>query len=116
MGEGAAVLDARGTLLYCNARMAQLLGAAREVVVGGALRRFIEADRRPAFDALLARGLQAPCAAEFTLPSAGGTGVVLRLALSPMRIHGRAGGVRGGDRPDRPPAGRGGDAEAVPGG
>src|ERR1700722_3595971 len=46
MQQGAAMLDSRGCIVYCNLGLAQLLGVPRETAVGLALQDFIaQADR-----------------------------------------------------------------------
>jgi PAS domain S-box-containing protein len=41
MQQGAAMLDDRGCIIYCNASLATLLGVPREKVIGSALKDFI---------------------------------------------------------------------------
>src|ERR1700675_5162003 len=41
MQQGAAMLDARGCIVYCNLSLAQLLGVSREKVIGGFLKVFV---------------------------------------------------------------------------
>jgi signal transduction histidine kinase/ActR/RegA family two-component response regulator len=43
MHEGAAILTARGDILYCNRRFAELVAAPLETVIGGSIDRFIDA-------------------------------------------------------------------------
>lgn len=47
MQQGAAMLDARGCVLYCNLSLAQLLGLQREAVVGRLLLDFVASEDRP---------------------------------------------------------------------
>lgn len=53
MQQGAAMLDARGCIVYCNHSLAQLLGVPRETVIGRFLRDFVAAEDRPAYEKLL---------------------------------------------------------------
>jgi PAS domain S-box-containing protein len=53
MNEGAATFGEDGTILYCNARFADMLGAPLESVMGSAVERFVPARWQDAFRALL---------------------------------------------------------------
>jgi len=53
MNEGAATLSEDGTILYCNARFAQMLGAEIERVMGGMIAWFLPERSRNGFEALL---------------------------------------------------------------
>ena len=48
MQQGAAMLDARGCIVYCNLSLAQLLGVARETVIGRLLLVFVASEDQPA--------------------------------------------------------------------
>src|SRR5258708_37804476 len=41
MQQGAAMLDARGCIIYCNLSLAALLGASRQDIVGHLLQDFL---------------------------------------------------------------------------
>ena len=47
MHEGAAILDASGSLLYCNVRLADMLNAPLEAVMGSSLFQFVATESRP---------------------------------------------------------------------
>jgi len=53
MQQGAAMLDARGCVAYCNLSLAQLLGVPRETVIGRLLLDFVAAEDQPAYQKLL---------------------------------------------------------------
>jgi two-component system CheB/CheR fusion protein len=53
MNEGAATLGENGTILYCNVRLAELLGSPIERVMGSAFRRFLPDSSRDTFEALV---------------------------------------------------------------
>jgi PAS domain S-box-containing protein len=53
MNEGAATLSEDGTILYCNARFAQMLDAEIERVMGGMIAWFLPERSRNGFEALL---------------------------------------------------------------
>ncbi len=56
MGEGAATLAADGTILYCNRRMADMLGAPHEQVTGSSIRDYLSPADWPYFNKLLGEG------------------------------------------------------------
>ena len=53
MQQGAAMLDARGCIVYCNLSLAQLLGVERETIIGRYLLDFVASEDRPAYERLL---------------------------------------------------------------
>src|SRR5580700_8268334 len=53
MQQGAAMLDARGCIVYCNLSLAQLLGMPRESVIGRLLLDFLAPEDRPTCQKLL---------------------------------------------------------------
>ena len=53
MQQGAAMLDARGCIVYCNLSLAQLLGVERETVIGRYLLDFVASEDRLAYQKLL---------------------------------------------------------------
>jgi signal transduction histidine kinase len=53
MQQGAAILDARGCIVYCNLSLAQLLGVARGTIIGSALQDFLAPADLPLFQKLL---------------------------------------------------------------
>jgi PAS domain S-box-containing protein len=53
MQQGAAMLDARGCIVYCNLSLAQLLGLPRETVIGRLLQHFLAPADQPSYQKLL---------------------------------------------------------------
>jgi PAS domain S-box-containing protein len=47
MQQGAAMLDARGCIVYCNLSLAQLLGVSREKLIGGYLQDLLDPADQP---------------------------------------------------------------------
>lgn len=47
MQQGAAMLDARGCIIYCNLSLAQLLGVSRQKVIGGYLQDLLDPVDQP---------------------------------------------------------------------
>jgi diguanylate cyclase (GGDEF)-like protein/PAS domain S-box-containing protein len=91
MNEGAAILKERGVLLYCNSRLAAMLNAPLESVIGTPFSCFISPADRANLDSLLEKGQAEACTAEVCLCRQGGASTPVHLALSPIRIHGQPG-------------------------
>jgi PAS domain S-box-containing protein len=53
MEQGAAMLDDRGCIVYCNLSLAQLLGVPRENVIGSLLQDFLASEDQPSYRKLL---------------------------------------------------------------
>jgi PAS domain S-box-containing protein len=53
MQQGAAMLDARGCIVYCNLSLARLLGMSRETVIGRFLLDFLTSEDQPIYQNLL---------------------------------------------------------------
>jgi diguanylate cyclase (GGDEF)-like protein/PAS domain S-box-containing protein len=91
MSEGATILRDKGMLLYCNGRLAAMLNAPLERVMGESLFRFVVPAERKELHRLLQQGSREVCAGNFMLRREDGATVPVRLSLSPMRIHGLPG-------------------------
>ena len=90
MQEGAMMLAADGAVLYCNHRLAEMLEAPHERIVGAAFQRFVAAGERAAFERLLA-ATNGGGPREFTLlVGESGSALPVRLSL---------GAVPGSDAP-----------------
>jgi len=53
MQQGAAMLDARGCIVYCNLSLAELLGVSRDRVIGRHLQDFVGPEDVPSYQKLL---------------------------------------------------------------
>jgi hypothetical protein len=84
MQQGAATLQRDGTLVYSNARLAEVLGAPQETLAGTRLASFVVEEDRDLLAQLLEVGAVAPTGGElrFACPS-GGT-LPVYLDLSPL--------------------------------
>ena len=82
--EGAVTLVGDGTILYCNRRLALLLGTAQERVIGQSLRPHVIEEQRAVFDRLLEQGQRMRVRTEITLRIAAGTDVPVLISLSPL--------------------------------
>ncbi|MFC0387946.1 ATP-binding protein [Muricoccus vinaceus] len=82
--EGAVTLAEDGTILYCNRRLALLLGAAQERVIGQSLRPYVAPGQEVAFDRLLGEGRQARSRGELLLRTTAKTEISVLISLSPL--------------------------------
>jgi len=72
MQQGAAMLDARGCVVYCNLSLAQLLGVPRENVIGHYLQDFLAPEDQPACEKLLKENQSLPAEGEMHVRLADG--------------------------------------------
>jgi PAS domain S-box-containing protein len=84
MNEGAVILAANGTVLFCNLRFAEMLGLPLEKVMGGLLRDFVASEQLEWFDALVRSGWREPTKNEMKLRREDGTLLTVHLSLNPM--------------------------------
>ncbi|SMH37985.1 response regulator [Azospirillum agricola] len=82
MQEGAVTLNPDGVVLYCNHRLATLLGRPQERIVGGTFDRFVPDEDRATFAALLSGSAGAGGRGEVTLLAAGGVLVPAHLSFA----------------------------------
>ncbi len=89
MQQGAAMLNDRGEVVYCNSSLATLLGMTNETVVGSFLRDYVEASDRSAYERLLQDGRDGPAEAELQLYR---DGVVIpaKFSFTPCRATSRS--------------------------
>ena len=81
MQEGALTLTGAGDILYCNSRLAQLVGTEPGRIIGGSLRRFILED---AWSALLGM-VQGEEKGEIEIVAAGGIVIPAHISFSALR-------------------------------
>lgn len=84
MSEAAAVLDQAGTIIYCNGRLATMLGRDG-ALAGHGFFDLVLNDQRSSVERLLASGGEFQTSAEMSLISAGGV-VLVRVAAAPMKF------------------------------
>src|SRR5690349_4215571 len=83
MNEGAATVSSQGTVRYCNARFAAMLGRPPEEVMGSAMRDHVPPDGLDRFDALVRRAWAGGATRdELTLSRADGSSIPVYLAVS----------------------------------
>jgi two-component system, NarL family, sensor kinase len=67
MRDGAAILDARGDMIYCNPSLADLIGVPRETVVGLPLQNFLPATDHSSLQKLLHETQNRPTEGEMSV-------------------------------------------------
>ncbi len=104
--EGAVTLAEDGTVLYCNRRLADLLGAAQERVIGQSLRPYVVPEDLPSLGPAAARGRHAQPQRDRAADAGRRRAPGLRVAEPAARRGRLHPAVRRAHRPDR--------AEAAP--
>jgi PAS domain S-box-containing protein len=84
MSEGAVTLSGDGTILYSNARFAEMMALPLARVTGAAFGDFVATAQQATFAALLARGQHERCAGEIELAAAEGASVMVQLSVHPL--------------------------------
>jgi PAS domain S-box-containing protein len=87
MQEGAVTLDADGTVLYCNRRLADMLNIAQERIIGQALQHFLSLDDGAEFSVLLQAARRGGVRSEVTLRTTDGRDVPVNVSLSLLDDH-----------------------------
>jgi PAS domain S-box-containing protein len=87
MQEGAVTLGEEGTVLYCNERLASMIGERRETLIGEPIDRFIHGNEVHAFHALLKRRGSVGRAAEFNLRTSHGDKLPVNISLVDLVIE-----------------------------
>jgi PAS domain S-box-containing protein len=88
MGEGAATLSEDGVILYCNDRLAKMLGRPLEQVIGSALESWLPPADHAALAGILLRAHTESVRSEIALVTAGGTAMPVYLSASHLRLDG----------------------------
>jgi PAS domain S-box-containing protein len=84
MQQGAVTLSVTCTLLFCNKRFAQIVGAGDRSLLGASFHDLVAPSSRPVFDALVARSASGRSAAELELCTPAGMAIPVFLAVSPF--------------------------------
>ena len=92
MQEGAVTVSADGTVLYCNERLATLLGKAREQIVGSVLGDYAPVEFRQDIDELIARC--GPLGGKVETAFLDGSGKAVPVQLSFVLLPEESGGGR----------------------
>jgi PAS domain S-box-containing protein len=87
MNEGAATLTSEGTILFCNQRLADMVGAPSERLLGSAVHAILHADERAGLAELLLSALNQDVRVERRLWRSDGTILPVQLSLSRIPIE-----------------------------
>ena len=87
MSEGAATLSANGDILYCNARLAGMLGRTLDQVLGTALRNYLPPADQQALDVVLAQARTEPSRREINLKTSEGRLTPVYLSASHLQSN-----------------------------
>ncbi len=88
MNEGAATLLEDGTVLYCNKRLAEMLGAPLEQIQGSCFFDFFHGDEKDGFTRLLGKAVKGEARAEMTLKVNGNPTLPVLLSMKSTPIQG----------------------------
>ncbi|HSE53788.1 MAG TPA: PAS domain S-box protein, partial [Gemmatimonadales bacterium] len=91
MTEGAMTLGEDATILYCNQRLASMLGTTLEDLIGTSLRPYLVADDLEWFDTLLVRGGAGTSRGEVILQRTDGGRIPVQLSMSALDVQGARG-------------------------
>ena len=81
MQQGAAILDTRGNIIYCNSSLDGLLGVRRGSLVGVPLQRFLNGNDLPLLETLMRETLEGPREAEISVRRVDGVEVPANLSF-----------------------------------
>ena len=93
MGEGAATLTRDGAVLYCNRRLAEMIGKSPEEIIGVALRSLVAEAEQERAETMLSDARKGIAKGEFNLRCADASLISVYLSLN--RLHGFKGQVLG---------------------
>lgn len=91
MQEGAATLEADGTILYANARFAEIVGIPLEQIIGFSLHGQLQSADEDRLRLLIDEGLRKTAKGDINFRNPQGRNVHLRLALSPLPNYDQSG-------------------------
>ena len=84
MSEGAATLDHDGTVLYANARFAEMLNANRDALIGSPLFGHLWKEQRENVTQIVKKAAEGEQVVQITLDQSTGRRMQVRLTLSPV--------------------------------
>ncbi|HVA72897.1 MAG TPA: response regulator [Candidatus Limnocylindrales bacterium] len=85
INEGAATLDADGTVLYANARFAEMLDVPLEKFIGASVQSHVPEEQREKLHSLIERARRRSAKDEIHFETPGGRQRLVRLSLSPVK-------------------------------
>ncbi|MGC2494052.1 PAS domain-containing sensor histidine kinase [Candidatus Binatus sp.] len=87
MNEGAISLSLDGTILYCNAAFARLIGCPLDQIMGRDLVEFVPVEEREMLERLIGRGHLDAVRAELTILAAPGRELPTQVSLNPINLE-----------------------------
>ena len=87
MNEGAAIIGSDGMVLFCNARLSDILKTPLERILGASMARFVTQEDTQSFEALLNQSLVERQQTELTLKAGTGDFVPARVSTSPLFLE-----------------------------
>jgi PAS domain S-box-containing protein len=85
INDGAATLDADGTVLYANKRFVEILDVPPDKFVGTSLQSHFSPSGRDEFESLMRRAIHDSSQGEITLDATGGRQRLVRFSLNPLK-------------------------------
>ena len=85
INDGAATLDADGTILYANSRFAKILNIPLERLIGSSLQSNLSLDQRDKLQQLIGKALHRSVGGEITLDASEGRSKLIRFSLKPLK-------------------------------
>ncbi|MGD0156467.1 MAG: histidine kinase [Terracidiphilus sp.] len=85
MSEGAATLSRNGAVLYCNGRIAELIGKTTGRAIGIPFQSLVAETEQDRFETLLSDARKAGAKGEFSLRCTDGSLIPVYLSLNPLR-------------------------------
>jgi signal transduction histidine kinase len=98
MGDGAALLDPDGMILFANRRLAEIARAPLEGLRGSPLQQFVAPAERPTFETLAREGAWRNCAREFCMVAEDAAVTPVLIALSAVSLGAYPGVAEAGAR------------------
>src|SRR5262245_29556218 len=86
--QGAVIVRADGTILYCNRRFAELVQVPSAKLAGACLLEFVPAGATEQLEALLSESGSSPTQGEIRLSRADGAWLPVHVACNPLRLNG----------------------------
>ncbi len=87
MNEGAAIIGSDGMVLFCNARLSDILKTPLERILGASMARFVTQKNTQSFEALLNQSLVERQQTELTLKAGNGDLVPARVSTSSLFLE-----------------------------
>lgn len=85
VNDGAATLDGKGTILYANARFAEILGVSLDKIVGTNVKSYLSSTESEKLENLIEKALHSSTGEEVTLAAIEGRPRSVRFSLSSMK-------------------------------